>query len=303
MKLCAYTAIPQMMKYNGIMGAMRAVHMLKVGENARLIAEATAGHPDALDPDKAEALALWHDAGRYSPDTLNARSHEVVGFETFNKLGIPEIAHSCLTHAFPDAESAGNDGSFNISFFKNEQDRATVVAFLEKHKMTDYDNLCQFVDMISNHEQNRKIMDSCKGFQETYGYSQDRQDKFQKVDDVRTAFEEKFGTKTYDIIDMSPTVTQEESDQTKQIIKKADADAKNAGVMAAREPSFNFENIRELIESAIKTPLSELQDQTQTLPEILKNLWAIIAPFMTNKKLDTIAMKGINKVTTINAGG
>lgn len=233
--------LPKMMKYDNL-GEARCLHMMKVGENAYKVARQTAGKPNALDPDKAYALGLLHDVGRWRPSSLKNVPHEVIGYKTLQMLGLEEAAPIALTHSMPASKFTRGDFAKGAIFMGNADSQIYSERFIRGHEMNDYDRLIQFCDVISNHDCNRKIEDSLAGFQARFGFSQEREDKFKAIIDAMHQFEDKFGINIYETVTIGKT-DEAENKKCLENVKKAD---KANIAEEEKAPMLNFEDIKKL---------------------------------------------------------
>lgn len=231
--------LPSMMKYDNL-GGPRSQHMMKVGFNAYLVAQKTAGKPGALDPDKAYALGLLHDIGRWRPSSLKSVPHEVLGYKTLQMLGLEEASPIALTHSMPAPEFTKGEFSNKAIFMGNNDAQNYGERFIRHHEMDDYDHLIQFCDVISNHDCNRKIEDSLEGFQARFGFSQEREDKFNAIISNMHEFENKYDINVYETIGTGQN-TIEERNQTLEEVKNAD---KANEVEPEKSPMLSFEEIK-----------------------------------------------------------
>ena len=96
-----------------------------------------------LDVEKAYAMGLLHDIGRY--EGVRDLHHVVAGYELMQNKGFHDCAHICLTHSFPIKDIGAYSGK-NFDCTQAELD------FLKKSladaEYDEYDSLIQLCDSI-----------------------------------------------------------------------------------------------------------------------------------------------------------
>ena len=102
-------------------------HCVYVGEAAGRIAECL-----GVDSDFAKALGYVHDIGR----KVSHPRHVIEGYSYLMKLGLDEMAGSCLTHSFID-----NDIHLTAGGPLRTDTEAFVAPYLNSHPATIYDNI------------------------------------------------------------------------------------------------------------------------------------------------------------------
>ena len=95
-----------------------------------------------LDSDKAYAMGLLHDLGRYQGIHTGMR-HTIVGYQRLMEEGLPEIARICLTHSFNPKEKVA------ILDLENDEEEEFVKDFVLNAEYDDYDRLIQLADFMS----------------------------------------------------------------------------------------------------------------------------------------------------------
>lgn len=94
-----------------------------------------------MDADKAYAMGLLHDIGRYK---LHAgMDHIILGYEKLMSEGLDEVARICLTHSFNPKEKV-----LAVELSDAEKDKF-VKEFVQKIEFDDYDRLIQLADYMS----------------------------------------------------------------------------------------------------------------------------------------------------------
>lgn len=112
-------------------------HSRGAAEVARRIAKAA-----GMDADKAYAMGLLHDIGRYK-GVKTGMNHIIYGYELLMERNLPEIAKICLTHSFNPKEKVEIlefDDASKVEFVKD---------FVLKAEYDDYDKLIQLADFMS----------------------------------------------------------------------------------------------------------------------------------------------------------
>ena len=95
-----------------------------------------------LDSDKAYAMGLLHDLGRYQGIHTGMR-HIIIGYWKLMEEGLPEIARICLTHSFNPKEKV------EILDLEDDEEEKFVKDFVIRTEYDDYDRLIQLADFMS----------------------------------------------------------------------------------------------------------------------------------------------------------
>ncbi len=95
-----------------------------------------------LDSDKAYAMGLLHDVGRYQGIHTGMR-HIIIGYQKLMDEGLPEIARICLTHSFNPKEKVA------ILDLQDDEEEKFVKEFVSNVEYDDYDRLIQLADFMS----------------------------------------------------------------------------------------------------------------------------------------------------------
>ena len=276
-KLGGYTALKNLMKYNGKRGATRVIHFLKVSKICSQIANATG----VLDPNRAEALGLLHDFGRFMPDTLKYRSHEVIGYKLFETLGLPEIARGCMTHAI-DSEYLQTEKSMSVTI-KNEYDMHVAKDYFEKHgdRFDDYEVIANIVDSgYGDFEQARSIAEKKKFMIKLYGEKNTGAEKFERVIDRQREFEEKYGIKIDDVIDTTKVLTDEDLELISEHVMEGE---KGAHDMADKEPSISLDELKEIFNDSMTRPIDKLRAAAPTYESLMHDSIKYACPMLEDK--------------------
>lgn len=94
-----------------------------------------------LDENKAYAMGLLHDIGRYK---LHAgMNHIYLGYVKLMEEGLPELAKICLTHSFNPKTKV------SVLELEDKEAEKFVKEYVENVKYDDYDRLIQLADYMS----------------------------------------------------------------------------------------------------------------------------------------------------------
>lgn len=113
-----------------------SIHSHSAAKVASVIAEKI-----GLDADKAYAMGLMHDIGRY--DFHSGMNHIILGYRKMMEEGLPEIARICLTHSFNPREHVQ---TLELS---NPEDTRFVHEYVMRLEYDDYDRLIQIADYMA----------------------------------------------------------------------------------------------------------------------------------------------------------
>ena len=95
-----------------------------------------------MDADKAYAMGLLHDVGRYK-SIKTGMNHVINGYELLVEKGMPEIAKICLTHSFNPKEKV------EILKLDDLEKEKFVKEFVREAEYDDYDRLIQLADFMA----------------------------------------------------------------------------------------------------------------------------------------------------------
>lgn len=95
-----------------------------------------------MDAEKAYAMGLLHDIGRYK-SIKTGMNHIINGYELLMDKGLPEIARICLTHSFNPKEKVA------ILQLDSPEKTEFVKDFVLKAEYDDYDKLIQLADFMA----------------------------------------------------------------------------------------------------------------------------------------------------------
>lgn len=113
-------------------------HSLTVGRAAAVIAEKS-----GLDAERARALGLLHDIGRY--EGVRGMHHIIAGYRLLMDKGWDEAARVCITHSFPTREIDTYVGEADVT----ADELREIEAVLAAREPDDYDRLIQLCDAIA----------------------------------------------------------------------------------------------------------------------------------------------------------
>lgn len=116
-------------------------------EHSRVVARAaeTIAKQCGLEGDKAYALGLLHDIGRY--EGVRGLHHIYAGYELMAARGFDVNARICLTHSFPYQDlGAYSGGDIDCT----DDEIATVQSVLTSVCYDDYDKLIQLCDAVGS---------------------------------------------------------------------------------------------------------------------------------------------------------
>ncbi len=108
---------------------------------AAKVAETIAMHA-GMDADKAYAMGLLHDIGRYKAEKTRM-NHTIYGYELLMEKGMPKIAKICLTHSFNPKEKV------EILELDDPEKEQFVKDFVMNTEYDDYDKLIQLADFMA----------------------------------------------------------------------------------------------------------------------------------------------------------
>ena len=95
-----------------------------------------------MDSDKAYAMGLLHDVGRYK-GIKTGMNHIINGYELLVERGMLEIARICLTHSFNPKEKV------EILKLDDVEKEKFVKEFVREAEFDDYDRLIQLADFMA----------------------------------------------------------------------------------------------------------------------------------------------------------
>ncbi len=163
-------------------------HSRNVARAAELIA-ARCG----LDADKAYALGLLHDIGRY-PGPTYAR-HLLDGYRFCMERGWTDAARICLTHSFPTPQLDSFIGWHDVS-----ADEKTFVEQTLRQPMDDYDRLIQLCDALAIHSGFWILEKRWIDVVLRYGWSDANPDKWRATLEIKRYFDERAGGNVYALL-------------------------------------------------------------------------------------------------------
>lgn len=167
-------------------------HYQRVAENAKKIAE----HTKHLNPQKAYILGLLHDYGEVFEQRDNHLFHGTAGYDEMIYLGFDEVARTCLSHSFFEANILPeNYASYNVDCIRRA---AQIIA---ENPLDDYDRLVQISDLMAKGGQLAKIENRLDYIAQKYKVPADKiAHKKQKALALKTYFDKLCGKDIYKIV-------------------------------------------------------------------------------------------------------
>ena len=173
-------------------------HCVYVGEAAGRIAECL-----GVDSDFAKALGYVHDIGR----KVSHPRHVIVGYSYLMKLGLDEMAGSCLTHSFID-----NDIRLTAGGPLRTDTEALVAPYLNSHPATIYDNIVQLCDLFCLETGFTTIEKRMLDISLRKGVYDNSKDHFEHVLKLKKRIEDKMGCSLYSLF---PEIPENDRNQIK----------------------------------------------------------------------------------------
>lgn len=150
-----------------------------------------------LDADKAFAIGLLHDYGKYDDEAHGGDFHCRVGYNDMLKMGYPEVARICITHYFPNPNFPDSDYKFSQDW-KN-----WAHSFLKDMIYDDYDRLAQFVDLLFEGMEITTLLKRHQGIVHRYKLNwSDVQNSYDNAVKNKARFDELCGTDTYRLLNI-----------------------------------------------------------------------------------------------------
>lgn len=173
-------------------------HCVYVGEAAGRIAECL-----GVDSDFAKALGYVHDIGR----KVSHPRHVIEGYSYLMKLGLDEMAGSCLTHSFID-----NDIRLTAGGPLRTDTEAFVAPYLNSHPATIYDNIVQLCDLFCLETGFTTIEKRMLDISLRKGVYDNSKDHFEHVLKLKKRIEDKMGCSLYSLF---PEIPENDRNQIK----------------------------------------------------------------------------------------
>lgn len=156
-------------------------------------AAAAIAERSGLNPDRAYALGLVHDLGRYKGVT--AMMHAYDGYHVLKRDGFSEAAQICITHSFPTqtyAEYSGQDDCPDTI-------REEIKTILAEAVYSDYDRLIQLCDCLALPSgiclMEKRLVDVAL----RHGTNELTIEKWKKIFSIFNYFQGKIGGNLYDL--------------------------------------------------------------------------------------------------------
>jgi len=146
-----------------------------------------------LDHEKAYALGLLHDIGRY--EGVRGMHHVIAGYELLMSRGMEEAARISITHSFPDRKLEHYIGKKDVT----PEEEAEIRRILARADFDDYDRLVQLGDAIAWGEgvclMEKRLVDVVL----RHGFQEGMKEKWQAWFDLKADFEQRMGKSIYSL--------------------------------------------------------------------------------------------------------
>lgn len=166
-------------------------------QNVALVASRIAEYA-GMDSQKAYILGLLHDYGEYIQKTIPDTFHGTAGYDEMMDKGFDEVARTCLSHSFFNADFTPQDFP---AYNAKEIIRAS--ALLKRQGLDDYDRLIHLADLMSP----RQIIDTVENriawIGEKYNLTkEDVKSKLAAGLELKSYFDVKCGCDVYSLFDL-----------------------------------------------------------------------------------------------------
>ncbi len=153
-------------------------------QTVAFIAERIAKYAN-LDSTKAYILGLLHDYGEYIEDTISGTFHGTAGYDEMLKLGFDEVAKTCLSHSFFNADFSSQDfPAYNSIQIERAAD------ILKNTTFDDYDRLIHLADMLVVGDKISTIEDRINMISDKYHLSEEvTSQKYQQALELKNHFD------------------------------------------------------------------------------------------------------------------
>lgn len=143
-----------------------------------------------LDADKAYAMGLLHDIGRYDYDS--GMDHIVLGYRKLIEEDLPEVARICLTHSF------GAKWQVNDLKLTSAEDTEFVKKYIAEIEFDDYDRIAQIADYMAGAHGVTTLERRFCSVLARYDIAEPRKDLLVAYD-LKRYFDEKCGCDIYEL--------------------------------------------------------------------------------------------------------
>jgi HD superfamily phosphodiesterase len=172
---------------------LSAKHCENVAYVASRIAEAA-----SMDANKAYILGLFHDCGGYIEHTVKGTFHGTAGYDLMMEKGFDEVARTCLSHSFYNAD-------FNIEDFASYDTKELQRAkqLLQLQSWDDYDRLIYLADKMAPYDYIDTVENRVEMIRTRYHLSDERAVRLLRESrDIKNYFDERCGQDIYQILDL-----------------------------------------------------------------------------------------------------
>lgn len=167
------------------------------GEHSRYVALACrniARRCPGLSADKAYVFGLLHDIGRYAGVT--SERHLIDGYRYCMERGWEKAAQICISHAFMIQDINTSIGKFDVSL----EDYQFMERFVKNAVYDDYDRLVQLCDSLALPTGFCLLEKRFVDVTIRYGFHAATIDRWKKVLEIKSLFEEKTGCSIYELL-------------------------------------------------------------------------------------------------------
>lgn len=162
-------------------------------QNVAYVASKIAEHC-GLNSQKAYTLGLLHDFGEYIEKTVPDTFHGTAGYDEMISKGFDEVARTCLSHSFFDANFTSADF---LSYNAEQISRAAKL--LKQQNFDDYDRLIHLADLMAPRQSIDTIENRIAVITQKYHLtSDDAQNKLIRANQLKNYFDTKCGCDIYD---------------------------------------------------------------------------------------------------------
>lgn len=180
------------LKSVGVKG-LSATHYQNVGFIASKIAEQA-----GMDVQKAYVLGLLHDYGEYIEKTVPDTFHGTAGYDEMMTKGFDEVARTCLSHSFFNAEFKPKDFP---AYNAKQIIRASKL--LKQQAFDDYDYLIHLSDLMAPYQKIDTIENRIKMIKEKYHLTEeDATHKLKQAKQLKDYFDTKCQKDIYTILSL-----------------------------------------------------------------------------------------------------
>lgn len=165
--------------------------------NVATIAETIASATPDLNPDKAYALGLLHDIGRW-PGQVGL-DHILIGYHILTKHHFEEAARIALTHTFYEGQD------WDVFWYErglSQEDRQFVMDYLSHIKFDDYDRLIQLADNMATKTKITTVEERFADVLTRHHFDHPEQN-LAALKNLKSYFDQKTGTDIYKLLNLT----------------------------------------------------------------------------------------------------